>query len=105
MIRGVPVGRCMTCGHRAFPEPLLCPVCGGGDWGREWLDAGIVEAVTLLRRSSGKRHDPPVRLATVRLGDGVRAVARLEADLPPGSSVAVDVVEGAVVARPSDDVL
>jgi uncharacterized OB-fold protein len=96
---GVPVGVCMRCGHRVFPDRLLCPVCGGGDWRREWLVDGVVEEVTLLHRSPGNVHEPPVRLATVRLGSHVRVVARLESDLPPGSRVAVDLVDAAVVAR------
>lgn len=99
-MRGVPVAVCMACGARAFPERLLCPVCGGGDWRREWAERGVLEEVTALHRSPGRSYEPPVRLATVRLASGPRVVARLDHDLVPGMQVALDVEGGAIVARP-----
>ncbi|MGH2781664.1 MAG: Zn-ribbon domain-containing OB-fold protein [Thermoleophilaceae bacterium] len=99
MIGGVAVAQCIRCGHRVFPDRLGCPVCGGYEWRHVWLHRGTVESVTLVRRAPGRRFDPPVRLATVHLTGGPRVVARLEDELVPGMTAAVDVEGGAVVAR------
>ena len=100
-MRGVPVSVCMSCGHRSFPERLLCPRCGGGDRRRQWVEAGTVEHVTTLRRTAGRAYDDPVILASVRLSAGPRVIARLEERLPPGTAVRLDLRDGAPVARRS----
>ena len=100
-MRGVPVSVCMSCGHRSFPERLLCPRCGGGDRRREWVEAGTVEEATLLRRAAGRAYEEPVVLASVRLSAGPRVIARLEERLPPRTSVSLDLRDGAPVARRS----
>lgn len=99
MTGGVTVFQCMRCGHRAFPDRLWCPVCGGYEWRHVWIDRGTVEDVTLVRRAPGRSFRHPVRLGTVALSGGPRVVARLEDELEPGTSVAVDVEGGALVAR------
>ena len=99
-MRGVPVAVCMTCGRRAFPAPLLCPSCGGGESRREWVETGTVEEVTLLRRTPGRALDEPVRLGSVRLANGPRVVVRLDRGLERGSPARVDLEGGAPFARP-----
>ena len=93
------VSVCRACGWRGFPERLWCPRCGSDDVGREPVTSGTVESSTTLRRAPGRQLDRPVSIATVQLAGGGRAVTRLEGD---GPEVAVDVVDGAPVARPAD---
>ena len=97
-MRGVPVAVCMTCGRRAFPAPLLCPSCGGGESRREWVETGTVEEVTLLRRTPGRALDEPVRLGSVRLATGPRVIARLEHGLAAGARARLELQDGALVA-------
>lgn len=99
-MRGVPIGVCMTCGHRVFPDRLLCSVCGGGEWRHEWVSRGVVDEVTTLTRSRGRTYDPPIRLASVQLQSGPRVIARLAHELGPGEEVMLDVESGAIVGHP-----
>jgi uncharacterized OB-fold protein len=59
-------------GHAAFPERLLCPVCGSSEWRVEDGGAGVVELVTELADGT--------HLASVRLGAGPRVIARPDPD-------------------------
>ena len=97
-MRGVPVSVCMSCGHRSFPERLLCPRCGAADRRRERVEHGTVEEVTVLRRTAGRAYDEPIVLASIRLASGPRVVARLDERLAPGTRVRVDLRAGAPVA-------
>jgi uncharacterized protein len=98
MSSGVPVQRCTSCGRHWFPERLACPACGSFELDAAVAVEGVVEEVTLLRRAPGRTLDVPVRLATVRLAEGPRLVARLAADEEPGATVRLDLVDGAPVA-------
>lgn len=96
---GVPVQVCTSCGARLFPERLLCPRCGGGEFRIELADRGRVEEVTVLRRAPGRDVDPPVRLATVALEAGPRIVARVEGALDVGDEATVAVVGAVAFVR------
>ena len=95
----MPVAVWMACGHPAFPDRLLCPRCGGGDWRRKRVETGTVEEVTLVRRTPGHVYDTPVRLGSVRLADGPVVIARLDEGLERGSRARVDLEGGAPVAH------
>jgi uncharacterized OB-fold protein len=96
----VPV--CCGCGLRAFPPHLVCRRCGSLEWRQEPETDGIAEHVTCLRRRLlGLPGDRPVPLAVVMTGTGVRVVARTDASVRAGDPVALDVEDGAVVARPA----
>ncbi len=51
-----------------------------------------------MRRMPGGELDGPVPLATVRVGDGPRVVARVPADAKPGAVLPVRLENGARVA-------
>lgn len=99
MTRGIPIAQCLRCGHRVFPDRLVCSACGGDEWRHARLDRGTVEAVTVVHRAPGRQLEPPVRLGTVWLTDGPRLIARLEDDLEPRAEAEVELALGVVVAR------
>jgi uncharacterized OB-fold protein len=69
---------CGSCGRAVFPQLLLCPECGGTDWRREPVDAGVLEAVA-------DRGD--VRVGAVRTPSGPLVIARVEGDAQAGATV------------------
>lgn len=95
---GVPIRVCRTCGHAVFPPRLLCPTCGGSDWREDVAESGVVEQATeAVFRTSGQRVAQ--RIASVRTGAGPVVIARLADDVGPGSAVALEVSDGAIIAR------
>jgi uncharacterized protein len=91
MSRGLLVYVCARCERMVFPARILCPACGGSEWRREWVDAGIVEEVTIV-------CDEAVRIGSVRLEGGPAIVVRLGPEAEPGSRVRLGLEEGAPVA-------
>jgi uncharacterized OB-fold protein len=84
----VPV--CNACGRAVFPPRVLCPACNGREWTAQET-GGVVEEVT---------ERDGTRIASVRTDLGPVVIARLEADVPRGSSVALDADGGVpVVSR------
>lgn len=99
MSSALVVSVCGRCGWRGFPPRLWCPACGGDGLGETEVSSGKLEETTVLRRAAGRAPRGPVRLGTVLLEGGGRAVARV-VDAGPGDDVTVTVEDGAVVARP-----
>jgi uncharacterized OB-fold protein len=102
MSEGVPVDACVHCGHEVFPVRLVCPRCGGSEWGRNDVSEGVVEESTLLRRAPGEPELDPVYVGSVRVADGVIVVARLEAGVEDGAAVRLQYREGIPVAHPRE---
>ena len=69
---------CASCGRAVFPRRLLCPECGGTEWRREAVEAGVLEAIA---------DQGDVRLAAVRTAAGPLVIARLEGDPQVGGDV------------------
>lgn len=69
-----------------FPVRILCPRCGGSEWRRERVDAGVVEEVTIVR-------DKAVPIGSVRLEGGPAIVVRLGPEAEPGIRIRL-VAEG-----------
>jgi uncharacterized OB-fold protein len=93
----VSLRRCVVCGWHGFPLRIWCARCGHFELVDAPADEGVVEAVTTLRRGRGRTEAEPVPLATVRLDEGPRVVARLQSG-SVGSRVRVGIEDGAVVA-------
>lgn len=62
--------KCQRCEAVLFPARLLCPGCGGNDFGHASLNWGTIEQRTTL--SDG------TILATVLSDDGPRLIARID---------------------------
>lgn len=98
-MRGVIVSACPACGWRGFPRRLWCPSCGGDGLFDVAVDGGVVEEVTRVHRAAGRPRGAPVRLGTVLLDGGGRAVARL-GSVGEGSRVRLDTTDdGAILAQ------
>lgn len=69
---------CEGCGRSVFPRRLLCPDCGGAEWRREPVEAGVLEAVT---------ERGGVRVGAVRTPLGPLVVVRVEGEQEPGTEV------------------
>ena len=95
---GVLVSVCPSCGWRGFPQRLWCPSCGAERLEEAEVHAGLVEDGTVLQRAAGRELDGPVRLGTVLLDGGGRAVVRL-VEAGAGEQVTVGVEDGVLVAR------
>ena len=94
------VPACANCGHAVWPPRLACPVCGAAEWTEVDASTGTVLEVTDAPGASGE----VVRLGTVRLilaatVDGPPVIARCDG-CEPGDSVALDLTDGALRARP-----
>jgi hypothetical protein len=106
------VPACTNCGHAIWPPRLACPVCGAAEWEEVPAPTG-----TLLDVTEAPGYDGgPIRLGTVRLavlygaegakknswpeGEGPPAIAGVDAGLEPGDSVSLELVDGALRARP-----
>jgi uncharacterized OB-fold protein len=95
------VPACANCGHAAWPPRLACPVCGAAEWSEVDASTGTVLEVTDAPGASGET----VRLGTVRLilaatvVDGPPVIARCDG-CEPGDTVALDLTDGALRARP-----
>jgi uncharacterized OB-fold protein len=99
---GIPVQVCTACGSRFFPERLACSRCGSRRFTTAVVTEALVEEVTTVRRAPGGLAGGPVAIATVRLGEGPRVVARVRADTQAGETVHLALQGGAPVA--SDEV-
>ena len=97
-VSGAAVSVCATCGWQGFPRRLWCPSCGAEALGERDVGAGLVEDETVLHHAAGRELAGAVSLGTVLLDGGGRAIARLDGAVA-GDRVAVDVEEGALVAR------
>lgn len=102
MSEGIPVDACARCAHEVFPARLLCPRCGGSEWRRAYVSEGVVEESTLLRRAPGAPALEPVYVGSVRLGESVLVVARIDSDVEDGTAVQLQYRDGIPVARPRD---
>jgi uncharacterized OB-fold protein len=80
----LPVQVCSQCGSRFFPHRLACGRCGSRDLDVVAVAEGVVDEMTLVRRSPGMGEHGPVPIATVRLGTGPQIVARVPADARAG---------------------
>ena len=69
---------CEACGRAVFPRRLLCPDCGGAEWRREAVEAGVLEAAA---------DQGDVRIGAVRTALGPLVIARLEGEPQPGGDV------------------
>jgi uncharacterized OB-fold protein len=98
-LSGVPVSVCSACGHAVFPARVLCSRCGGSEWETHEADEGIVEDLTVVRRAPGGELAVAVPLGTVRVEGGALVLARLEAGVGAGTSVALEYRDGIPVAR------
>ncbi len=85
------ISACKACGHLAYPPRILCPECGGTEWGRRLAETGVVEELT-VRRPVFKRRQLPwgnwldqaeTHLAAVVTDLGPRIVCRV----PEGTKV------------------
>ena len=95
---GAAVSVCATCGWQGFPRRLWCPSCGAEALGERDVGAGLVEDETVLHHAAGRELAGAVSLGTVLLDGGGRAIVRLDGAVA-GDRVAVDIEEGALVAR------
>ncbi len=75
---------CSSCGHRQHYPRSICTACGGTSL--EFIESsgsGVVISWTTVHRSPDpEQFTPPYTLAVVELAEGVRCLARLEADDP-----------------------
>jgi uncharacterized OB-fold protein len=95
---GLPVLVCGRCGRIVFPDRLVCLDCASSEWRRAYVEGGVVEEVTTVRRAPG-RLPGPVRLGTVRLDGGPPVVARLLEGTDEGDRVLLSADDGVPVAR------
>ncbi|SAK75795.1 hypothetical protein AWB76_04963 [Caballeronia temeraria] len=85
------VTQCTQCGLTLFPARYFCPSCGSNAWTRCTVESGTVMESTVVRHRAGERDSPPIYLATVRTDAGPVVVARLNAAVPDGSAVRLEV--------------
>ena len=95
----IEVQRCEGCGRNAFPPHLLCAACGGDRWSALPVSDGVLERVTVVRRSLGGAPADPPTVGRVRIEGAIRVIARVEGGAAPGDRVQLDMHDGAVVAR------
>ncbi|WP_321783826.1 zinc ribbon domain-containing protein [Paraburkholderia sp. J94] len=90
------IERCRACAQALFPARYRCPNCGAADWASEAAPRGVVEESTVVRHrvgAQGERGAEGVHLATVRTEAGAVVIARAEAPLERGASVALSIDE------------
>ena len=97
------VSVCRSCGHRAFPGPLLCARCGGAAFDAVAMGAARLERVTLVHRDLGGAIEPPSRVGRVVADDGVAIIARVDCDVAVGTRVELGLDGAAPVARAAAD--
>jgi uncharacterized OB-fold protein len=90
---------CARCTASYFPRPICCATCGGARFVTADAAAGVVEEVTCVRHAVGTGSTEPNWLATVRLAEGPRVIARLPGELPRDTAVRLLLQrDGAIVA-------
>jgi len=93
----IPV--CAACGHAVFPPRLACSRCGARSWRTEPVPAGVVEHVTVVRRSPLVDLDgAPLWLGLIRTILGPAVIARVEPEAAPGDRVELRGDGNAVIA-------
>lgn len=85
---------CADCGHAVWPPHLACARCGSGEWTEVPVSGGTVREVTDTAGIDGGS----IRLGTVRLSAGPKAIARCEG-CEAGDEVTVELVDGGLHAR------
>lgn len=99
MSAGIPLWRCRNCGSAFYPEPLLCPHCGGADGEPARVYEGLIEQATVVHRAVGAPAErPPRQLATVVLPGGQRVIAALDGRPERGGRVVLRESGGAILA-------
>ena len=94
------ITQCAQCGLKLFPARYFCPACGGNAWTRCVAGSGTVMESTVVRHRAGEQEAHAVHLATVRTSEGPVVIACLDAPVPDGTSVRLE-IDGAhrIVAR------
>ncbi|WP_321901470.1 zinc ribbon domain-containing protein [Paraburkholderia tropica] len=87
------IERCRVCAQALFPARYRCPHCGAADWASEAAPHGVVEESTVVRHRVGAQGAGDVHLATVRTAAGAFVIARADAPLARGTSVALSIDE------------
>jgi uncharacterized OB-fold protein len=96
-VSGIPIARCNRCGWHGFPNPIWCAACGCYELTEVAASHGVVEDRTTVRRAAGRPAGDPLQLATVRLDEGPRVIAR-SSDAEVGAPVRLEMERGAVIA-------
>lgn len=73
---GIDVQQCRDCHRRLFPDRLICPTCGGTDFGVATIERGRIEQVTVLA-------DGTVLASISTADDGPTLIARLIGSADP----------------------
>jgi uncharacterized OB-fold protein len=90
------VPACANCGHAIWPPRLACAVCGAAEWDQVDAPTGRLEDVTEAPGYDGES----IRIGTVRLEPGPPVIAAVGGDAQAGDLVDLELVEGALHARP-----
>ena len=86
MTQGLSVWICRGCNASYFPERLICPSCGSGEFGISEIDGGQVEDVTVVTHVLGQENWQPRTLATVRIEGGQRIIAGTIGEIAVGDA-------------------
>ncbi|WP_322105001.1 DNA-binding protein [Paraburkholderia sp. J41] len=76
-------------GEVLFPARYRCPHCGAAGFASQDAPRGVIEETTVVRRRVDAGSAGDVCLARVRTAGGVVVIARLDAALPVGTTVAL----------------
>lgn len=90
MTPGLPIWVCKNCGAGYFPERLICPACGAGEFVSGEARNGHVEDITVVTHVLGQENWKPRTLATVRLECGQRIIAGAIGEIAPGDAVTLE---------------
>ncbi|MEK6347374.1 MAG: zinc ribbon domain-containing protein [Burkholderia sp.] len=94
------VYRCEACGHTLFPARYRCPSCGQDRWREVACTRGHIAETTVVRHRAGVADVADVALASVVGEAGPILIARLDALLPEGTAVSLEIdAEGRIAAR------
>ena len=95
MTPGVAFSRCEQCRSAYFPEPLLCPRCGGASFAAERVFEAVLEEFSVIRHMLGQENWQPRRIANVRTKGGPSITVGLRDESGPGAVVELSQEEGA----------
>jgi uncharacterized OB-fold protein len=96
---GVTIWRCANCRAPLFPERLLCPRCHGDRFEIERAHEAVVEEISVVRHMLGQEHWQPHRIASVRLGEGLRITVGVRDESGPGATIELFEENGAPFGR------